>query len=66
MIIATSSYWNVIHGRSSGEVTQDGEGVQFMRVLGKNMAWLLKMKEATAGTIQPPIPEKKVITNFIR
>ena len=66
MIIATSSYWNVIHGRSSGEVTQDGEGVQIMRVLGKNMAWLMKMKEATAGTIQPPIPEKKVITNFIR
>lgn len=66
MIIATSSYWNVIHGRSSGEVTQDGEGVQIMRVLGKNISWLLKMKEATAGTIQSPIPEKKVITNFIR
>ena len=66
MIIATSCYWNVIHGRMPGEVTRDGEGVQVMRVLGKNMAWLLKMKEAAAGTIQPPLPEKKVVTNFIR
>jgi len=66
MLVATSSYWNVIHGRTPNEVSQDGEGVQVMRVLGKNMAWLLKMKEATSGTIQPPIPEKKVITNFIR
>ena len=66
MIVATSCYWNVIHGRSPGEVSQDVEGVQVMRALGKNMAWLLKMKEATASTIQPPMPEEKVITNFIR
>lgn len=66
MIVATANYWNVIHGRNAGEVSQDGEGVQVMRVLGKNMAWLLKMKEATSGTIQPPLPEKKVVTNFIR
>ena len=66
MIVATSCYWNVIHGRMPGEVAQDGEGVQVMRVLGKNMAWLLKMKEATSGTIEPPTQEKKVVTNFIR
>lgn len=66
MIIATSSYWNVIHGRNAGEVTQDDEGVQIMRVLGKNMAWLLKMKEATAATIEAPKKEKKEVTNFIR
>ena len=66
MIIATSSYWNIIHGRTPGEVEQDGEGVQIMHVLGKNMAWLLKMKEATAKTIEAPAREKKVITNFIR
>jgi multimeric flavodoxin WrbA len=66
MILATSNYWNVIHGRLPDEVSQDGEGVQIMRVLGKNMAWLLKMKEATASTVQPPLPEKKVVTNFIR
>lgn len=66
MIIATSSYWNVIHGRNAGEVTQDAEGVQIMRVLGKNMAWLLKMKEATAGILVAPVKEKKEVTNFIR
>jgi multimeric flavodoxin WrbA len=66
MIVATANYWNVIHGRLPNEVSQDAEGVQVMRVLGKNMAWLLKMKEATSGTIQPPSHEKKVVTNFIR
>jgi len=66
MIVVTANYWNVIHGRAAGEVSQDGEGVQVMRVLGKNMAWLLKMKEAASGTISPPTSERKVITNFIR
>jgi multimeric flavodoxin WrbA len=66
MIIATSRYWNVIHGRTPGEVIQDGEGEQIMSVLGKNMAWLLKMKEATAGSIKPPKEEVKVFTNFVR
>ena len=66
MIIATSNYWNVIHGREAGEVNQDIEGKQIMRVLGKNMAWLLKMKEATKGSIDPPQKEIKEFTNFIR
>jgi multimeric flavodoxin WrbA len=66
MIMATSNYWNIIHGRTPGEVTQDGEGGQIMHVLGKNMAWLLKMKEATANIIEAPKKEKKIITNFIR
>jgi len=66
MIIATSNYWNVIHGRSAGEVSQDIEGTQIMRVLADNMVWLLKMKEATSGKIEPPQREKKQMTNFIR
>lgn len=66
MVIATSNYWNVIHGRSAGEVAQDAEGVQIMHVLGKNMAWVLRMKEATAGSIDLPKTERKVMTNFIR
>jgi len=66
MLVATSNYWNVIHGRAPNEVSQDAEGVQTMRVLGKNMAWLMKMKEATSGTIPAPEKEKKVVTNFIR
>jgi multimeric flavodoxin WrbA len=66
MIIATSNYWNVIHGANTGEVNNDIEGKQIMRVLGKNMVWLLKMKEITSGTIEPPKKEKKEYTNFIR
>jgi len=66
MIIATSNYWNVIHGSNSGEVKYDGEGKQIMRILGKNMAWLLKMKEATASKIEPPKKEKKEYTNFFK
>ncbi|MFH0896066.1 MAG: flavodoxin family protein [Bacteroidota bacterium] len=64
MLVATSNYWNIIHGRTPGEVSQDAEGVQIMRVLGKNMAWMLKMREAT--TIPEPEMEKKEITNFVR
>jgi multimeric flavodoxin WrbA len=66
MIIATSNYWNVIHGAYAGEVEKDDEGKQIMSVLGKNMTWLLKMKESTTGTIEPPRKEKKEYTNFIR
>ena len=66
MIIPTSNYWNVIHGREPGEVMQDAEGVQCMQVLGRNMAWLLKMKEATKDTIPPPEKTQKVVTHFVR
>lgn len=66
MIIATANYWNVIHGRTVGEVDQDLEGKQIMRVLGKNMAWLLKMKEASKGLIEEPLAEKKKAMHFIR
>jgi len=66
MILATSSYWNVIHGTGPGEVENDSEGVQIMQTLGKNMAWILKMKEATKETIEEPKKVRKVMTNFIR
>ena len=66
MLIATSNYWNIIHGTTPGQAEDDAEGKQIMRLLGKNMAWLLKMKEATANSIAAPEPEKKVFTNFIR
>jgi len=42
MIIPGSSYWNIAHGRQPGEVSSDAEGVQTMKNLGKNMAWLMK------------------------
>lgn len=67
MILATSNYWNVIHGRNEGEALQDSEGRQILSILGKNMAWLLKMKEAAAAcSVTPPEKEKKVSMNFIR
>ncbi|MDX2496197.1 MAG: flavodoxin family protein [Desulfuromusa sp.] len=66
MLIATSNYWNVIHGTQPGEVTQDAEGVQIMRVLGKNMAWLMKLAENGKGKIVPPEREAKTRMNFVR
>ena len=66
MLIPTSNYWNVIHGRAPGEVNQDIEGVQIMRVLGKNMAWLMKLVEHGKGAITPPEQEAKTYFNFIR
>jgi len=66
MMLATSSYWNIIHGTSPGEALQDGEGVQIMETLGKNMAWQLKMREMTKDTLFAPAKVQKVMTNFIR
>ncbi len=65
MLMPTSNYWNVIHGRIPGEVTQDMEGVQIMRVLGKNMAWLMKLVEQGKWAITPPQREAKTFFNFI-
>ncbi|GAB6087244.1 flavodoxin family protein [Alkaliphilus crotonatoxidans] len=66
MLIPTSNYWNVIHGARPGEALQDQEGVQIMRVLGKNMAWLLKLVENGKGSVKEPEREKKTMMNFIR
>ena len=66
MIMPGSNYWNVAHGRAPGEMLQDGEGVQVMRVLGKNMAWLLKALAASKEQIPASPKEEKVYTNFIR
>lgn len=66
MLLATSNYWNVIHGRTPGEALQDEEGVQIMRVLGKNMSWLLKLVQNGKGVVPEPEREDKVFTHFIR
>ncbi|MDD4033347.1 MAG: flavodoxin family protein [Bacteroidales bacterium] len=66
MILATSNYWNIIHGRTPGEVEQDAEGVQIIRLLGDNMAWLLTLREQTKDSIPAPAPVQKVMTSFIR
>lgn len=64
MFIASSRYWNVIHGRTPGEALQDEEGIQAMRVLGKNMAFLIKAIDKCKADL--PEQEAKVMTNFIR
>ena len=66
MPLATSNHWNVIHGRNPGEALKDEEGVQIMRVLGRNMAWLLKLVQNGRGVVPEPEKEAKVFTNFIR
>lgn len=66
MLMSSANYWSVIHGLKPGEVEQDEEGRQIMRVLGKNMAWLLKMVDYTKDTIIPPEKENKRYTHFVR
>lgn len=67
MPVVTSIYWNQVHGNTPDEVRQDAEGLQTMRQLARNMAWMLRCFEAgkAAGV---PLPEKEPVirTNFIR
>ncbi len=67
MPVISSRYWNMVHGAKAEQVQADEEGVQIMRILGKNMAWFLKCKEAAklAG-IEEPQREEPVWTNFTR
>lgn len=64
MPVVTSQYWNLVYGMTPGEVEKDGEGMQTMRTLGRNLVWMLKNLQSGAATI--PQPEDKVTTNFIR
>ena len=67
MPVVSSTYWNVAHGRAPGEVSQDAEGLQTMRNLAHNLAWLLRCIEAgKAAGITPPESERSSQTNFIR
>ncbi len=67
MPVVSSNYWNMVHGNTPMEVKQDLEGLQIMRVIGQNMAWMVKCIEAgKAAGIGYPETEMKVKTNFIR
>ena len=68
MPVVSSQYWNMVHGRvnTPEEVAQDGEGLQTMRTLARNMAWLLRCIEAGRKEgIEFPAPEPRISTNFI-
>lgn len=66
MPIATSQYWNMVYGLKEGEAAQDGEGLQTMRTLARNMIFL--MKSIALGKEQFGLPEKEdwIPTHFIR
>ena len=67
MPLVSSQYWAQVHGTNPDEVRQDAEGMQTMRTLGENMAWLLRCIEAgKAAGVPAPAREPRVMTNFMR
>lgn len=67
MIVVGSQYWNQIHGNNKKEAIKDEEGLQTMRTLGNNMAWILKcIEKGKQDGVQYPEKEKRISTNFIR
>ncbi len=67
MPVVSSRYWNMVHGANAEQVRQDAEGLYTMRVLARNMAYMLKCQEA-ARKVGIPLPEREtpIFTNFIR
>lgn len=64
MPVVSSQYWNIVYGQTPGQASLDEEGMQTLRTLGKNMAWMLKhLNAADAGS---PERERPIRTNFIR
>ena len=66
MPVASSQYWNSIHGKTPGEALQDAEGLQTMRTLAGNMAFLMKSIALGKDAYGLPEQEMKTPTNFIR
>ena len=67
MPLVSSRYWNMVHGNTPEDVMKDEEGVQIMKTLGRNLAWIIKSIDAgKKGGVDQPISEKKIFTNFIR
>lgn len=66
MPVASSQYWNSVHGRAQGEAEQDGEGLQTMRTLARNMAFLMKSIELGREAYGLPEREPRIATHFIR
>lgn len=64
MPVVSSQYWNMVYGQTPGQAAQDEEGMQTMRTLGRNMAWMLK--RLNVGEEGHPRQEQPLRTNFIR
>jgi len=65
MPVASSQYWNSVHGGAPGEAEQDGEGLQTMRVLARNMVFLMRSIALGKEKFGLPQQEKRITTNFI-
>jgi multimeric flavodoxin WrbA len=66
MPVASSRYWNMVHGHNAEDVLKDEEGIQCMRILGRNMAFLRRAIAAERERNGLPMQEETVYTNFIR
>ena len=66
MPVASSQYWNSVHGREKGEAEQDAEGLQTLRVLARNMTFLMKSIALGKEQFGLPEQEERVFTHFIR
>jgi hypothetical protein len=66
MPLASSQYWNSVHGATPGQVEQDAEGLQTMRTLAHNMSFLMKSIELGKEKFGLPEKEKPQRMNFIR
>ncbi|MCD8167698.1 MAG: flavodoxin family protein [Bacteroides sp.] len=67
MPLVSSQYWNMVHGFTPDQVKEDKEGMQTMRGIGRNMAWLIKCIElGKEAGISLPEQEERVMTNFMR
>lgn len=66
MPVASSQYWNSVHGAAPGEAAEDGEGMQTMRTLARNVGFLVKSIALGKEKYGLPEKEKRIGTNFIR
>ena len=66
MPVASSQYWNSVHGTAPGEAAQDGEGLQTMRTLARNMVFLMKSIALGKEAFGLPEKERRIATHFIR
>lgn len=66
LYLLLSNYWNMVYGRLPGEAKEDGEGLETMRVLARNMIFLMKSIQLGKEQFGLPEKEKHTVTNFIR
>jgi len=64
MAVASSHYWNIIHGQNPSQINKDEEGVQIIKYAARNLAWLIKSINDSNTPV--PLKEARIMTNFIR